>query len=119
MPCHYSAEPYAVLKLVACGSHNVDVFANGNCSQNNSRTQAATLTFAYLYASFKRVCYVLWLILQARVSHIFLALWFVATSLSFNSLQFAVSTAAEILSYLDEQISRTVPWKLLPQVFRK
>lgn len=61
----------------------------------------------------------LWLIFQARVSHIFLALQFVATSVSFNSLQFAVNTAAAILFHLDEQISRTAPWKLLPEVLRK
>lgn len=65
------------------------------------------------------VLYVLWLIFQERASHIFLALRFVAASHSFNSVQFAVSTAAAILFHLDEQISRTVPWKVLPQVFRK
>lgn len=58
------------------------------------------------------------LVFQARVSHISLALQFVATPLSFGSLQLAVSTAATILFHLDEQISRTATWKLLPQVFR-
>lgn len=61
----------------------------------------------------------LWLISQARLSHIFLTLRFVAISLSFNSLQFAVSTAAAKRFHLEEQISGTAPWKLLPQVFRK
>jgi len=45
---------------------------------------------------------VLWLIFQARGSHFVLVLQFAATSLSFNSLLFAVSTAA-MLFHLDEK----------------
>lgn len=61
----------------------------------------------------------LWLIFQERANNIFLALQFVAASHSFNSSQFVVSAATAILFHLDEQISCTAPWKVLPQVFRK
>lgn len=59
------------------------------------------------------------IIFQASLRHIFLVLQSVANSLSFNPLQFAVNTAAAILFRSDEQVHRTPPWKLLPQVIRK